>query len=203
MPPQSTMNQSTLTTPRVFLIGDSIRMNAQAHVRAYLPPGTSLVCPSVNCESSRQVAEGIAEWAPAAAGDLVHINCGLHDIRHDPGATGPVCTLAQYASNLRVTFEFLSERNATIIWATSTPFLEDVHNSAKASRRYLQDLTDYNTTSIAIAKEYGFYVNDMAAKLQGKNLRELLLPDGLHFNPVGNKLVGELVAAAIADIGRA
>jgi lysophospholipase L1-like esterase len=175
-------------------------MNAEANVRALLPRGTALLCPAVNCESSREVAARIDEWAPAAEGDLVHINCGLHDIRHDPGVSWPVCTLEQYQHNLSSVFEFLSARRARVIWATSTPFLEQVHNSAKASRRFLGHLLEYNAASRDLVEAYGFAVNDMYVKLAGASLGELLLPDGVHFNSSGNALVAELIVAAINSV---
>lgn len=172
-------------------------MNVEPYVRALLSDRVSLIGPSVNCESSRQVAERIEEWAPAVEGDIVHINCGLHDIRHDPGVDRPVCTLEQYKRNLGSIFGFLSARQATVIWATSTPFLEDVHNTVKPSRRFLRCLLAYNAASLDIAGRHGFAVNDLYATLAGPGLGDLLLPDGLHFNAVGNKQVARIVAASI------
>ncbi|MFC3269380.1 SGNH/GDSL hydrolase family protein [Vulcaniibacterium thermophilum] len=172
-------------------------MNSERHVRALLPDGVSLLSPSVNCESSRQVAAGIEEWAPATPKDLVHINCGLHDLRHDPGLDRPVCTLTEYERNLDSIFGFLFSRGARVIWATSTPFLEQVHNSHKQSRRFLRHLIEYNDASRTLAARYGFTINDLHAKLSDADLGELLLPDGLHFNTQGNKLVGALIAASI------
>lgn len=184
---------------RVFLVGDSIRMNAERHVRALLSDRISLISPSVNCESSRQVAEHIDAWAPAIQGDVVHLNCGLHDIRHDPGVDSPVCTLEQYRRNLGVIFGFLSARGAMVVWATSTPFLEDAHNAMKPSRRFLQHLLDYNAASRELASHHGFAINDLYTKLAGPALDDLMLPDGLHFNAVGNQRVAEMIAASISS----
>ena len=47
----------------VYLIGDSIRMNAESCVRAQLE-GIALVSPRENCESSHQVRANIEAWAP-------------------------------------------------------------------------------------------------------------------------------------------
>ena len=182
---------------RVFLVGDSIRMNAERHVCAQLPHALSLLSPSVNCESSRQVSEKIEEWAPADEGDIVHLNCGLHDIRRNPGTHWPVCTLEEYQYNLVSVFEFLSARRAKVIWATSTPFIEDVHNSIKPSRRFRKDLLDYNAASRALAEKYGFAVNELCGQLANSSLGELLLPDGLHFHDTGNKAVAEMIVSAI------
>lgn len=143
------------------------------------------------------MSEKIEEWAPADEGDIVHLNCGLHDIRRNPGTHWPVCTLEEYQYNLVSVFEFLSARRAKVIWATSTPFVEDVHNSIKPSRRFRKDLLDYNAASRALAEKYGFAVNELYGKLANSNLGELLLPDGLHFNDAGNKAVAEMIASAI------
>lgn len=147
----------------VYLIGDSIRMNAESCVRAQLE-GITLVSPQENCESSHQVRARIEAWAPATAGDIVHLNCGLHDIRYNPGLTSPVSRLAQYRTNLTDIFEVLARTRCRVIWATSTPIDEELHNAAKPSRRYLADLLLYNQASVELANDFGFAVNERVGR---------------------------------------
>ena len=67
----------------VYLIGDSVRLASEPYTRAALPEA-EIVSPSENCRSSHDVLEHIGQWTEdATAGDVIHINCGLHDIRHN------------------------------------------------------------------------------------------------------------------------
>lgn len=192
---------------RVALVGDSIRMNAQPFVRERLPSGCSLYAPDVNCESSRTVRAHLDAWLPPGTFDVLHINCGLHDIRHDPGCSHPVCLPHEYADNLRAIFDALTRGGATIVWATSTPIDEVRHNAVKASRRYRADLLEYNRISIEIANACGIRVHDLHAKLlrtpSGEtSIDDLLPPDGVHFTPAGNARIGAHIADAILSATR-
>ena len=180
----------------IHLIGDSIRLNAEPTVRVVLPEFV-VASPRENCESSTQVRSRIAEWIPAVPGDLVHVNCGLHDLRYNAGASHPVNTLAQYVENLRAIFDALAVTDATVVWATSTPFDEVRHNAAKASRRYVADLQRYNAASVDLALAHGFAVHDLHAVVLSHDLPSLVLDDGLHFNAAGNAVVGTAIARAI------
>ena len=182
---------------RVVLVGDSIRMNATPFVREHLPADWVLHSPPVNGESSHKLRAEIADWAPPGSADLVHINCGLHDIRHDPGRDGPVTTPEDYAANLDAIFGYLAGTGACVIWATSTPIDEATHNVVKCSRRYVADLLRYNAISIAVAKRHGIRLHDLHAALMAAPWADLLSADGVHFKAEGNAWVGRLMAEAL------
>ncbi|MFK7642209.1 SGNH/GDSL hydrolase family protein [Neisseria oralis] len=182
----------------VYLIGDSVRLASEPYTRAALPDA-GIVSPSENCRSSHDVLQHIKQWtAGAAAGDIVHINCGLHDIRRDRGSNGPVADLETYRSNLTRIFDYLKKTGAKIIWADSTPFLESVHNIVKSSRRYLADLKAYNRVADDLAKQYGFAINDLYSLMFRQGLTALMLCDGLHFNEFGSEMIGKAVAEAVS-----
>lgn len=183
----------------VALIGDSIRLNAEAFVRDGLPASVRMFSPPVNCGSSHNVAARIRDWVPPSTATLVHINCGLHDIRYDAGSDRPVSSPAEYAANLRGIFGYLAGMGARVVWATSTPIDETMHNSAKASRRYRADLLAYNALSTELAAGFGFAVNDLHGRLSALDLGGLLLADGVHFNRAGNALIGGFIAEAIRN----
>ncbi len=188
---------------KVTLIGDSIRINSQAFVREHLPQPFEIAAPSENCESSRKVVKEIQNWIPSNTTGIVHLNCGLHDIRHDPEKNSPVSSPDVYVANLREIFKYLASTATTVIWATSTPINELAHNSNKLSRRYQADLLNYNSLSTTLARSFGFKVNDLYDKLLMANGQNLLLSDGVHFNQAGNELVGKCVAAAVLSVGGA
>lgn len=185
---------------RVALIGDSIRMHAEPFVRERLPPWFRLTSPSVNCESSHKVAERIGDWVPRGEFDLVHINCGLHDIRYDPGRDRPVSSPEEYEANLRKIFAHLATSGAAVVWATSTPIDEAMHNASKPSRRHRSDLLEYNRLSASLAHDFGFRIHDLHALLSQAPLENLLLADGVHYNRTGNALIGQHIADAIQAV---
>jgi lysophospholipase L1-like esterase len=192
---------STIGSPlKVHLIGDSIRLNAQPFARRFLAPAHRIAAPLVNCESSHTVSANIRNWLAGADADVVHINCGLHDIRHNPGCERPVSSPDEYVNNLRAIFGYLATTGARIIWATSTPINEGAHNRTKISRRYESDLLRYNRLSADLARDAGFEVNDMFEKLSSTNFQALLLPDGVHFTPSGNELIGKFIAESVQSV---
>lgn len=182
---------------KVALIGDSIRLFSEPYVRQHLPARFKLLSPADNCKSSRNVADRIRDWVPPATADIVHINCGLHDIRRDIGRHRPVSSPAEYVANLRHVFTYLADTGASVIWATSTPIRESVHDGIESPRWHLADLVAYNRLSVELAVSFGFRINDLYGRLAGAAAERLLMHDGVHFNQVGNQLIGKYVAAAI------
>jgi isoamyl acetate esterase len=181
----------------VALIGDSIRLFSEPYVRQYLPARFKVLSPADNCKSSRNVAERIRDWVPPATADIVHVNCGLHDIRQDVGQRRPVSSPGEYVANLRHIFAYLAGTGASVIWATNTPIRESVHDGIELPRWYLADLVAYNCLSVELAVSFGFRINDLYGRLSGAAAKRLLMPDGVHFNQVGNRLIGRYVAATI------
>lgn len=185
----------------VVLIGDSIRLYSEPFVRERLPSRFQVSSPSVNCKSSHNVAARIKDWIPPATTDVVHINCGLHDVRHDPGRNRPVSSPDQYAANLRHIFSYLAAIGVSVIWATSTPVDKAMHNSIAMPRWYRADLVEYNRLSVELALSFGFRINDLFGRLSEAGAEALFLRDGVHFNQAGNALIGQYVAAAIQACG--
>lgn len=181
----------------VALVGDSIRLFSEPFVRRCLPSRFKLRSPAENCKSSRNVAARIREWVRPATADVVLVNCGLHDIRHDPGQCRPVTSPEDYVANLQHVFAYLAATGASVIWATSTPIRESMHAGIDSPRWYREDLVAYNRLSVELALGFGFGVNDLYGRLTEAAAERLLMPDGVHFNHVGNALIGKHVAAAI------
>jgi isoamyl acetate esterase len=182
---------------KVALIGDSIRLNAQPFVREWLPPRFELLAPEENCESSRKVLDNIQRWVPMSGIDIVHLNCGLHDIRHDPGCDRPVSSVEEYEAHLGEIFTYLAATGATIVWATTTPIDEAAHNLNKVSRRYAAHLIEYNRLATMLACEFGFLSNDVYALLMRSGVSDVLLTDGVHFKRDGNVLIGRAIGQSI------
>jgi hypothetical protein len=84
---------------RVLLLGDSIRLGYQPFVAAALAGRAVVEGPTENCESSRVLRSMLRVWVPDRP-DVVHVNCGLHDVRYDPGSEHENVPIAEYEENV-------------------------------------------------------------------------------------------------------
>ena len=184
----------------VALIGDSIRLHAEPWIKESLPSRFRVSSPAENCRSSWHVLAGIQNWVPPGMLDVVHINCGLHDIRRDPGQDRPVSSLDEYAANLQRIFDYLAHAATSVIWATSTPVGGSCPNDLAMPRWHPDDLVAYNRVSADLAFGFGFRINDLHARLSLAPADALLMSDGVHFNDAGNRLIGAHVATAIQGL---
>ncbi|HUP65251.1 MAG TPA: GDSL-type esterase/lipase family protein [Thermoanaerobaculia bacterium] len=183
--------------PEILLLGDSIRMQYQPLVRESLGASAQLWGPQENCETSRRLLSQLPRLLAGHDPAIIHVNAGLHDIRYEPGASAPQVGPQEYASNLEAMFELLKETGARVIWATTTPIDERLHQRNKASRRYAADIEGYNAASRNLAAKHGVAVNDLCEAISTAGARDYLLEDGLHFNHRGYQILADRVTTAI------
>lgn len=127
---------------KVVLIGDSIRMGYEPFVREGLAGVAEVLGPAENCAASGDVLARLDEWALARGADVVHVNCGLHDIRRERGAHGPATPLGEYRANVEAILRRLAGSGARVVWATTTPVIEERHNAVKEFDRLSADVTN-------------------------------------------------------------
>ena len=189
---------------RILLIGDSIRLGYQPHVRRLLlGEQMEVLGPEENCETSSKVVTHVNRWIESTKPDLVHFNCGLHDLRINPGDSAPQTSLTQYVSNLRTIFQVLRDHaSGPHIWATSTPVVDARHNLARQSTRHAADVLAYNQASLAVASELGSFVHDLHGKVSASPV-ELIGTDGVHFTEQGYRWLGEEVARCVLQSAQA
>ena len=84
----------------VVLIGDSIRMGYQDHVVSQLAGRAEVWSPEENGGDSRNVLAHLDQWVFSRQPGLVHVNCGLHDLKRAFGAESAV-PLDEYEGNVR------------------------------------------------------------------------------------------------------
>ncbi len=185
----------------VILIGDSIRMGYEATVHDLLADVARVTAPKDNGATSDNVVAHLAEWALSRPADVIHVNCGLHDIKAEFGQDARRVPLARYAANVRyVLTRLVNETDATIIWASSTPVNEAQHNALKPFARYEADVASYNAEAAEIAAELGVRVDDLFTVVTEAGRDELLMDDGVHFEVPGCELLGRAVAACIREV---
>jgi len=186
--------------PTLILLGDSTRRRYEPALRALLAaavPSLDIWSPDENCETSERIRANLEPWVISRAPDIVHLNCGLHDLRWNPGSDGPQVSIEAYEANLTKIFGELTSRGIRVIWATSTPIDEARHAQKRASRRTIEDVRRYNAVSRRVADRFGVACNDLFAAVDEHGAAELLGADGAHFTDDGNAFLASRVAAAI------
>ena len=71
--------------------------------------------------------------------------------------------LAEYEKNLKTIVERIrKETTAKVIFATTTPILDDLHAQRKAGfDRFEADVEKYNIAAVAVMKQAGVPINDL------------------------------------------
>ena len=182
----------------VILIGDSIRMGYEAAVREQLAGAAEVWVPEQNGGTSENVLAHLDEWAIARRADLVHVNCGLHDLKRAFDAVANAVPLPRYEANVRAILRRIrDEAGSRILWALTTPVNQEWHHRTKPFDRFEADVEAYNAAARRAAEDMGVGVNDLFSVVTNAGRDALLMPDGVHFTPDGCLLLGRAVAAAI------
>ena len=179
----------------VILIGDSIRMGYEDTVRGELDGLAGVWGPEENGGNSRNVLAHLEEWVISRKPDIVHVNCGLHDISEAPGPAGVAVPLEEYEANVRQILSALkSETQAIVIWALTTPVNEKWHHTNKPFDRVEANVASCNAAAKRVVEELGVPVDDLFGPVQEAGRDKLLMPDGVHFTDQGYALLGKKVA---------
>jgi len=181
---------------KIVLIGDSIRMSYAASVRERLSGRAEVVYPDANCGNSMLVRENLHQWAIASQPDIVHFNCGIHDLGWMPGERVPRFTVSAYVRNLRLIVERLRrETSASIIFATTTPFLKPLDSNVPLEKCKPAAIVErYNTAAVRMMDRLGVPVNDLHKAVMDAGVLECMGEDRLHMSRRG---VGVLASAIV------
>ena len=183
--------------PLIVLIGDSIRMGYQDHVVSQLAGRAEVWSPKENGGDSRNVLAHLDDWVFSRQPGLVHVNCGLHDLKRAFGAESAV-PLAEYEGNVRQILQRLQrELDGAVVWATTTPVDEAWHHQNKGFDRLEADVEAYNAAARAVAEDIGVPIDDLFAVVEREGKARLLTQDGVHFTEAGSQLLGCVVAECV------
>ena len=170
-------------------------MGYAPYVRDRLRLRADVISPDETAGNSQNILAHLDPWVIDLYPQVVHLSCGLHDIRREFGAEQTSVPLEAFKHNLRAIFKRLKrETKATIIWATITPVLERWHRENNKFDRLEQDLIDFNIAAAHIAEEMHIPIDNLYGMLVEANLGELLLFDGWHYKEEGYSLMGRTVA---------
>lgn len=131
--------------------------------------------------------------------DILVVNCGLHDIRVDCETGENQVGIDDYAENLMKIMETAKRMSETVIWARSTPVVDDIHNTrTDMFKRHSKDLERYNEKADGIAKAYDVPVMDLYGFT--KNLGPDAYADHIHFKPYVRKMQAAYICGFLDSI---
>ncbi len=186
--------------PDVLLIGDSISMGYTIPTRERLRGKANVHRPSRNCgPTSRGLAE-LEVWLGTRRWDVIHFNWGLHDLKYvddegkltDSGKGRHFTSVDQYKENLAKLVSRLKTTGAKLIWATTTPVPTGANGRKKG------DAAKYNAVAKEIINQPGITINDLYAFALPR-LKEIQLPQNVHFTKEGSGRLADQVAIAILE----
>jgi lysophospholipase L1-like esterase len=184
---------------QVIIIGDSIAMAYGPVVRDLLAGWAEVWQPEENAGTSANVLAHLEAWALGREADLIHLNCGLHDLAIDVGDAPHRVEPDEYAENLQMVFSRLrSGTPAKLVCATITPVIDAWHLATTGFRRYEADVQHYNRVALrAVGRAV---VNDLRGHVVRAGLERCICEDGVHMTEYGNRVLGEAVAAKIREV---
>jgi lysophospholipase L1-like esterase len=187
--------------PKVLLAGDSISFGYGPHVQARLNGVFEVTNLPANSGTSANLLAHADEWLIRPGFDLIHLNCGLHDLARDRDAAGPRVGPEQYEANLREIFRRLrGESRSLLAWATITPIIDERHAARKGFDRYEKDVLAYNAAGLRVAKAAGLPVNDLHGVVTAGGAAQCVGPDGVHMTDDGNAILADAVMGFVTDL---
>jgi len=181
---------------KVILVGDSIRMGYQPLVIEKLARHAEVLAPEKNGGDSRNVLANLDEWVLDLAADVLHLNCGLHDLKLEGGAYQ--VPLEDYLHNVHEIADRVGERfGGRFIWATTTPVLDEWHQKVKPFERHEEDVRRYNEAALSIMQTHKVEISDLHRVIEQAGPQNCLREDGVHMNERANELLSDAVASAI------
>ena len=183
--------------PTVVLVGDSIRMGYAPLVTETLRGVVDVVAASENGGDSARVLAHLDEWVLAHRPALVHLNCGLHDLKRLKTSEHQV-PLEQYVQNLREIVRRIGEAGTTLVFALTTP-IHDARHAARGAGfdRTDEDVRRYNAAALGVMRELNVPAHDLYSVVSDAGIDDALRADGTHYTPEGNALLAEAVADCV------
>lgn len=161
--------------PTLFVIGDSISFHYGPFLKKYLEghfiidskkdngdAAKNLDVPVGGNSGDSHMVVGFLKTKfkdPGFKPDYLLLNCGLHDIKHNPPNGKIQVDEKEYRENLTAIVNMLRTRNIKLIWVRTTAVVDSIHNRhvnpATGFLRYAADVDKYNHIADDVCKENG------------------------------------------------
>lgn len=196
--------------PHVFLLGDSISIHYGPYLKKEAADFAEVELKKIetangkefprNGGDSRRVLDYIThKLKDGFKPDYLLFNCGLHDINRDTASNELQVPLDEYIKNLEKTIELVKQKGIKMIWITTTPVVDSIHNSrTKAKFRFAADLLAYNKKAGELCRKNNIPVidlNEFTRKL-GNNA----YIDNVHYKEYAREQQATYLAEALKEI---
>lgn len=185
--------------PRVLLLGDSIRIGYAPLVIKKLEGQARVV--HIGMENGGDTAntlKNLDRWLSENKPDIIHFNCGLHDLKFDAKQQRHQVPLEEYTTNLQAIIGKMRLVTPRLVFANTTPIHDARHAARKAGfARTDADVNQYNDTALTVMKAQQIPVHDLYRIVTHYGPDRLLSKDGTHYTPEGNEILAEAVSDAI------
>jgi len=193
--------------PKVVLVGDSIRLSYASVVVTNLDGMAVVVSQKANGGDSRNVLKNLDQWVIREKPAVVHFNCGIHDTKHFKAMGKFQVSPEQYEANLRKIVERIrKETDAVVVFATTTPILDDRAAAARKDRDYElleSSVARYNALAKRVMKELNVPVNDLHTAMSKPDrpltTETLIGKDGVHLTTQARELLGKRIAVFVGE----
>jgi dienelactone hydrolase/lysophospholipase L1-like esterase len=158
-----------------------------------------VISPPENGGDSANLLAHLDEWVLRQKPDVVHLNCGLHDLKRSKTDGHHQVELDRYSENLRqIVARIRESTDAALVFADTTPILDERHAQRGAEfDRTEADVRRYNEGAIAIMGELGVPVHDLHWVVEQGGPATMLGPDGTHYTAAGSDRLAEAVADCV------
>jgi isoamyl acetate esterase len=188
--------------PLVVIVGDSISMGYTPHVQKQLEGRARVERHEGNGGDSPNVLAKLnTQWLPALGErpDLIHVNCGLHDLRFWAEKNAYQVPLQGYIRNMATLAGELTATGAKIVWCSTTPVLDGAPGMSKEFPRKNEDVDAYNAAALEVMTAAGFAINNLNAFVKDLGPEKAITPDGVHFTDEAYVQLGGEVARVFAE----
>ncbi|MDR3218008.1 MAG: SGNH/GDSL hydrolase family protein [Dysgonamonadaceae bacterium] len=199
----------------IFLIGDSISVQYWPYLKEYLSGWAELerktddgqaeknldVPAGANGGDSRMVVEFLRSKFkdPAFRPNYLLLNCGLHDIKHDPQTGVIQVTEADYRKNLNEIIRLLQKNKVSLVWIRTTWVVDEIHNSKSASiRRYEADVLKYNAIADEVCRKHKIPSIDLYSFSKQLGIEHII--DHVHYDDATRSLQAAYIAGFVQNI---
>lgn len=183
--------------PTAYLIGDSIASGYAPGVQAELAEEVAIEVRPENGEDSQRVLARLGEWLGEQWYDLIHVNCGLHDLKRLHRSGELQVPLAEYEANLRQIVARLRQHTGRLIWGRITPVIDGQPVAEKDFDRFNRDVAAYNLVADRVMADCCVAINDLHRAVVEVGVDNCLSTDGVHMTDDGYAILSHRVANTI------